>query len=379
MRIHVLLSAMFTLVISAMLLGCGGQDQPQSDAEFLESVRETGTASESASSESGLIDPAAEGKPPAIVLETNEFDMGTIPTTEITFKDMKVFNQGNQPLTISNISTTCPCTEGEMVEDTIPAGGIGTMRIRLDPEIVPKYYSRKVLTITSNDPINPRVSVAVTARLEGELKFSQDQIIFPDPLDVGEGDSQSVRIIQTTPTPITIVDAMLQGAPEGMTVDVTPVPEADRADATLPEWQVTVTVAPGTPAGNYKPIARVVYNDGRKRDLDADFPVRVTVKGVYTFAPQEITLRNVNAGEVYEGVTTLTSEAPLSIDSVETVNPAVTVTHAPGEEPNSYVFSIEIPERPDNRLQKDEWTIAMTVDGKQVTETVKFVALLARQ
>lgn len=371
MRNRILYAILLTLILPLALIGCGGEE-PKSDSEFIETVR----TSEATGSESGLIDPAIKGNPPTIVPETNQFDMGTIPTRGYTFKDMKIFNRGDAPLTISNIRTQCPCTIGEMVEDTIPAGGEGTMRIRLDPTKVSGYHSSKELTLTSNDPVNPQIIITVTATLEGELQYETPDTLFTEPIEMGAGVEDSLRITQTASEPITIRETSLQGAPEGMSAETVLVDKEKWANAAFPEWDLVIRIAPETKAGHYKPIATVSYDDGR--NTSRKFHFDVLIEGIYSFAPQEITLRNVNTGETYEAVTTLSAKVPVTIDSVESANPAIDVTFANGDVPNTYVFNITIPERTENRLQKDEWTIAMTVDGKPVTETIKLVALLTR-
>jgi hypothetical protein len=84
-------------------------------------------------------------------------------------------------------------------------------------------------------------------------------------------------------------------------------------------------------------------------------------------------------GEIQEGVTILSSKVPLEVTGVKSTNTNMTVTYAPGAEPNTYRFDLLVPERPENRLQKDEWEITMMVDGKEVVEVVRVVALLSRQ
>lgn len=376
MNIRLLAMTILPIAMCAVLVGCGGEE-PKTDAEFLQEVRETPQNPQAASNESGAIDPSGEGAPPQIAVDTEEFDMGLVAADDFTFRDMPIYNKGEQPLVISNITTQCPCTTGEMVDDTIPPGGTGTMRIRLDPNIVQGYTSRKVLTIHSNDPVHPNIRVAVNAKLEGALEFSDNAIAFPEPIQQGQSGQHSIRITQTTKEPITITDTTLRGAPQGMSLDVKLVPGNERANADFPEWEVIVAIGPETPSGNYEPIAEIRYDEGRT--LKKSFAVRATVEGIYNFAPQEITLRNIEPGNTYNAVTTLTSKVPLTIEKIETGNAVFDVTHSPGEEPNTFVFDIATSERPDNRLQKDEWTVSMTVDGEQVTETVKLVALFSRQ
>ena len=60
-------------------------------------------------------------------------------------------------------------------------------------------------------------------------------------------------------------------------------------------------------------------------------------------------------------------------------NAALKFTYEIGTEPNSYTFDLVAPQRPDKRLQKDNWEITMLVDGKEVVEVLDVVALISRQ
>ena len=357
---------------SALLAGC--TPEAVDDADFLEEVR-SNTSAVVSSPEQGLIDPDVTS-PPVIELSTDEFDMGIIAADKLTFKDMPISNPGGTDLVITNITTSCPCTQGKMVETTIPAGGEGILRIQLDPYRIPKFYSKKRLTIMSNDPKNPQVFLFVTARVEGEIKLPEKEITF-DAVEAGDSAEKSIRLVQTMEKPTEIQSAKLNNAPDFMTLEVVAVPEDKRTEANIPEWEVIARISEESKIGRYNAIAAVTVMSGRRQLINV--PVRLTVLGDYAFAPAEITVRNLDPGDLRKSVTTLTAKVPLEVLGVKSENSALKVTYEKGTEPNSYTFDLVAPQRPDKRLQKDNWEITMLVDGKEVVEVLDVVALISRQ
>jgi hypothetical protein len=366
------ISLTMMVIGSALLAGC--TPEAVDDADFLEEVR-SNTSAVVSSPEQGLIDPDVTS-PPVIELSTDEFDMGMIAADKLTFKDMPISNPGGTDLVITNITTSCPCTQGKMVETTIPAGGEGILRIQLDPYRIPKFYSKKRLTIMSNDPKNPQVFLFVTARVEGEIKLPEKEITF-DAVEAGDSAEKSIRLVQTMEKPTEIQSAKLNNAPDFMTLEVVAVPEDKRTEANIPEWEVIARISEESKIGRYNAIAAVTVMSGRRQLINV--PVRLTVLGDYAFAPAEITVRNLDPGDLRKSVTTLTAKVPLEVLGVKSENSALKVTYEKGTEPNSYTFDLVAPQRPDKRLQKDNWEITMLVDGKEVVEVLDVVALISRQ
>lgn len=351
------------MIFGSFLSGCGSE--PVDDAAFLEEVRESAPSA---------VAPAAS--PPVIELATPQFEMGLIPAVGFTFEEMPIYNRGESPLVIGNITTQCPCTTAKMKENTIPPGGEGTLVIKLDPDKVGGFRSTKRLTIASNDPRTPRVHLIVTAVVEGEVSLSEKQILF-GVIEEGEAAEASIHLAQMHTTPLIIESIKLDGAPDFLTLDIDQLAEGEWGRPGIPEYSVTARISEESSSGRYNVIARVSIESGRRQMMN--IPIKFTVKGIFGFEPGDVTVRNLAPGTNQEGVTLLTSRVPLKVTGVKSSNPNMTVTYAPGPEPNSYRFDLLVPERPENRLQKGELEVTMMVDGKEVVEVVRVVALLSRQ
>lgn len=357
-----------SICLGLLLTGCG--NEPVDDAAFLEDVRDTAATG----SEAGLIDPGVSS-PPQIELETMEFDMGLIPAEGFTFKEMLVYNRGGAPLTIGTITTQCPCTTAEMKDSTIPAGGVGTMVIKLDPEKVSGYHSRKKLTIPSNDPRMPTIPLIVAATVEGEIQLSDRDMLFGT-IEEGQAAERVIRVTQTVAKPMVVEGIQVTGAPDFLKVDVLPAPPEEWKTPSIPEFLIVGKVSEKNKSGSYDSIARIRVNTGR--NMTMTIPIKLVIAGDYSFEPGDVTIRNAEPGETYSGVTVLTSKVPVEVIGVSSSNANLKLSFEPGTEPNSYRFDLVIPEKPENRLQKDEWKVSMKVDGKDVEETIKVVALMSR-
>jgi hypothetical protein len=369
-RIVSLSSIVFAFIL--VFVGCGSE--PVDESEFLEDVRESAPETRASASEAGVIDPGVSS-PPSLEMPSPLFDMGLIPSDDFTFKEMPVYNRGGAPLKITSIKTQCPCTTAKMKEDTIPPNGVGTMVIKLDPDKVSGYQSRKTLTIASNDPKQPQVQLVVTATVAGELKLSEREINFGE-VEEGKAAEMSIRISQTDPKPIEINGITSRGATEFLTFEMIEVPVAERTTAGLPGYLFIARVSAENVTGRYDTVAKIEIDTGRK--LTINIPIKLAIRGDYSFSPLDITVRNVAPGALQEGVTMLTSKVPLEVVGVQSSNPNLKISYAAGTEPNSFRFDLIVPERPDNRLQKDELSVTLKVNGKEVVETIKVVALLAR-
>lgn len=126
-------------------------------------------------------------KRPQIVLEPASFDFGEVTKKQGKIsKIFKLSNQGNAPLVIKNIRTSCPCTfvslkvnkkksppsstEGSPAnwQAEVKPGENAELEVVLDlasPHVSPGKVIRDT-SITSNDPIYPQTTV----RIEAEVK-----------------------------------------------------------------------------------------------------------------------------------------------------------------------------------------------------------------
>lgn len=105
---------------------------------------------------------------PRIELETTSLELGEMPNGEIAERVVAVRNDGDAPLVVTSITTSCGCTTAALEPMTIGPGESGALRIAFDsgahgPEL--RGPLMREVTLVSNDPALPEAVVAVTATI----------------------------------------------------------------------------------------------------------------------------------------------------------------------------------------------------------------------
>lgn len=225
--------------------------------------------------------------PPVIEIATDHFDMGEIESDAIAEQFVPVFNRGGSPLSITKVTTQCPCTEGEMIEQVIPAGGEGVLRVTVDPSRVRGYQSTKTLTLFSNDPKNPTIDIRISALVKPAIMWEPKKLDFGE-VPLGQGAERRVRLRQLQNTPLKILGDF-RGGNKYVVGEMVEVPPEERAVPGKVEYDLIVRVLPGAPVGTQdhnlvlltsarggvvtiKAVARIVPAGGESAAEDTSAP-----------------------------------------------------------------------------------------------------------
>ncbi len=111
-------------------------------------------------------DSDAAGVPPRIALEAQTLELGKMPNGEIVEREVVVRNDGDAPLVVSTITTSCGCTTAVLEPMTLAPGESGTLRVTFDsgahgPDL--RGLIMREVMIASNDPATPEAVVEVRA------------------------------------------------------------------------------------------------------------------------------------------------------------------------------------------------------------------------
>jgi hypothetical protein len=103
-----------------------------------------------------------------IVLEKQELALGEVVNGEVRTIEIEVKNQGTEDLVIEAVSTSCGCTQAEIIPSTISPGESGILHVQYDsgahgPEEVGQIL-RQVF-IASNDPDESDVEFRFSAEV----------------------------------------------------------------------------------------------------------------------------------------------------------------------------------------------------------------------
>ena len=105
---------------------------------------------------------------PRISLDTQQFNFGDVVNGEIVSHDVAVHNNGESPLVVAAVSTSCGCTQASLEPMTIPPGEAGMLHINFDSGAHGPSLTGKVtrqIFINSNDPQQPEILVEFTANI----------------------------------------------------------------------------------------------------------------------------------------------------------------------------------------------------------------------
>lgn len=80
----------------------------------------------------GFILTACSSKQPQIILETDQFDFGDVVNGNVITRDLIVQNEGDAPLIVSEVTTSCGCTQAVMEPTTILPGESALLYIEFD-------------------------------------------------------------------------------------------------------------------------------------------------------------------------------------------------------------------------------------------------------
>lgn len=309
----------------------------------------------------GAIPPAGQPDQVAVIeLETQEFVMGTIAHDAVAEKPLKVRNRGRIPLTITEIKTSCGCTQGSIAPEhaSIPPGGEATITVAVDPRRIPGFHAKKTLTIFSNDIKNPTVAVTVETFVDPEFEVPE-KLSFGD-VPKGEARSASITFRQLDNEPLELTSAETyvpegQPAPTDISYAITRLPESEWKAPGKAEYTLTATLDPSIAPGAFRHTCVVKTNVAR-------LPLyRFTVEGnVVSFyhispaMPERVMLRPKEPNGLEMGTATITSDKPLEVSDLQFDASKLSAVVRPGENPNTvYIDVTAAPEAPRGRLDEE--------------------------
>ena len=105
---------------------------------------------------------------PRIALETATLELGEMPNGQIVTREVAVRNDGDAPLVVASVTTSCGCTTAVLEPMTIAPGASGVLRVAFDsgahgPDL--RGPLLREVTVSSNDPIAPEAKLTVAATI----------------------------------------------------------------------------------------------------------------------------------------------------------------------------------------------------------------------
>lgn len=100
---------------------------------------------------------------PALVVAPTTYDFGDISAAEPVQGRLELRNEGDAPLMITGLSTSCGCTTAEVGEEAIPPGQGTELTVTFNPLAHPGLYGplMRNVYVTSNDPDSPELAISI--------------------------------------------------------------------------------------------------------------------------------------------------------------------------------------------------------------------------
>lgn len=100
---------------------------------------------------------------PSIVIEPAAVNLGDIPATGLVSTVLQVRNPGQAELQITDLRTSCGCTQATVAQDVLDGGEQTELTIVFDPEAHPGLYGPllRMVYLQSNDPNQPQLEIPV--------------------------------------------------------------------------------------------------------------------------------------------------------------------------------------------------------------------------
>lgn len=139
---------------------------------------------------------------PKVEFDKLVHDCGAVLWKNPTTAVFKVTNTGNKPLVISNVTTSCGCTDAEWTQSPIAPGASGTVSATFDAMALGRFqksvgvycnadYRPIYLTLRGQVTSDPKKTIQLPYRI-GDIKLDKDAIEFDD---VNKGDHPYVELM----------------------------------------------------------------------------------------------------------------------------------------------------------------------------------------
>jgi hypothetical protein len=166
---------------------------------------------------------SAQDKAPSMVIDNPAKDFGRVMQGETLKHVFSFSNKGSSALEILNVEPSCGCQAASLSSKKIGAGQSGEIEVILDTSGLIGAVDKSVTLIT-NDPRRPSVSLSIRADVKPEISVSSPSIYFEN---VPKGEEVAKEIIVTIPAERSIKILSVESTDESVAVRLEPVPGSE--------------------------------------------------------------------------------------------------------------------------------------------------------
>jgi hypothetical protein len=278
-----------------------------------------------------VLDPQ-EGTPVVRVEGGNTFDFGTMGKNQTMKHTFVIHNDGDYPLQIKLLETSCKCTLADVDEEEILPGESRDLTLEWTPEDYSEQFGQNA-RIQTNDPKQRILQLRVEGRVSVPVRpFPEELVVTRIP--VAEGFSQYVDLLAYETQDLRVTDVVLtdKNAEENFDFEIRPLTSEDeplKADATVKSGvRVTVSGKPGLPLGPLLETLKITTN--QSADNVFEVPLMGRVVGNYEL--------KVSGGLSFDENRSLIDLGQMNVNATKTVDMNIFIR---GEDADSAEISVE--------------------------------------
>ena len=137
-----------------------------------------------------------QGEFPRIIFDEFVYDFGEVEEGQEVTHVYKFKNEGQAILKIDNVRTTCGCTAALITKDEIAPGKEGEIKVTFKTKRRKGDQSKRI-TVRSNDPDQPVVTLTIKGKVKVEVEVKPNTIFFGQ-INKNMGLNREITIIPST-------------------------------------------------------------------------------------------------------------------------------------------------------------------------------------
>ncbi|HEX2839296.1 MAG TPA: DUF1573 domain-containing protein [Phycisphaerales bacterium] len=255
--------------------------------------------------------PAPVGDPGELSFEKRKVDFGTISDESPQTTKFVFTNIGKGTLQLGQPRGSCGCTVPNLTKLSYEPGESGEIEVTFNPKGKPTGKAHTTITVTSNDPKNPTITLDIEADIRPVFRA--------DPMMINAGQAQRG---QTLTQKLSILSrktdvVVTQASPSSprLTTKVLPPQQVTENGETLTKTEIEVTVPEGATAGPLQENITVRTNDPARF---ATVYVTGEILGLIQPSPNQLNIPMLAMGQQINSTVRLTPRAgkPFKITGV---------------------------------------------------------------
>jgi hypothetical protein len=262
---------------------------------------------------------------PKLTLSQDSWNLGEIWHPQSATLTLIVKNEGDAPLEITDVRTTCGCTLVEPGRKSVPPGETTDVKVRYNSEGKQGHVESKVI-IESNDPQRPTVEMPISGEVKRAVNRTPIGGLVIRTLETKPGQTGTVRLENQMPEPMKL---RLSGSnlQEWLDIEIKEITPGQVYDV------IGTTKKELPPEGLH---GRLVFDTGLSKETELTVYARVDVLSRVQIVPPVIFLDPKRDNKPSERWVSLQYYGPgeFSVTKGESKTPGITVKLRPAEKPS---------------------------------------------